>query len=120
VLHALARIAFDSPTCEIRNENVVAEVQLGLIEDQPAAGAVDAELKRTGNQCAKRRGRADVTENRVWRGVELAAEDLGDEVLGHGAQVCVGRAFLERLHHAPEAIMGISGRIKRQSSEYRE
>jgi hypothetical protein len=39
---------FGAPAREIRNENVGAEVQLGLIENQPASGTVDADLKRTG------------------------------------------------------------------------
>ena len=74
--------------------DIGAEVQLGFIENQPAAGTVDAELKRTGNQGAERRGGANVPEDRLRRCVKLAAENLGHEILGDSAKICVGCVFL--------------------------
>ena len=77
---------FAAPARKVRNQNVGAEVELGLMENQPATGTVDAELKRTRNQGAERRGCANMPEHGLRRRVKVAAENLGHEILGDGAK----------------------------------
>ena len=45
------------PACEIRDEDLVAEVELGLLEDQPAARAAAAAMERRAELVAERHRR---------------------------------------------------------------
>ncbi len=70
-------------------------MQLGLDENKPPSGAV-AEIEEAAELSEQHAGGARMREGRPRRGVELAVEHLGDEVLGHFAQIVVRGAYFER------------------------
>jgi hypothetical protein len=86
-----------APAGEIRHEHVVAEVQLGLVDDQPAARAVTSAIERTAELDAEDRRGARMRERRPRRGVELAVEHLRDVMLRDRNEIVVSGAFLQRL-----------------------
>ena len=95
--HALA-----TPTGDIRHDDIGTEVQLRLDEEPPTAGTVLAVLEGTAKRAEQHTGCMRMRRRRPRRRVELAAQDLRDEVLRNRAEILVGRVLLERLAHAPE------------------
>src|SRR5439155_257246 len=80
---------------EIRDDDVVAEVQFRLVEDPPPAwrvGASRRHVEAIEERAADRRGGERVRRCRPRAGEQLPVDDLGDQVLGHLEQVGVGRA----------------------------
>ena len=62
-----------------------AEMQLRLGEEPPPAGTVFAVLEWTAELSGKRTGRTRMRECRTRRSVQLAAQDLRDEVFRNRA-----------------------------------
>lgn len=79
-----------SPASKIGNEDVAAQVELGLIEDDPATQSVIARIE--GSKLDPQAGGCP----RVWgpwtrMRDDFAIHDLGDEVVGDGEEIFVGR-----------------------------
>jgi hypothetical protein len=86
------RHAFSAPTCEIRNQYVLVQVELGLVEDPPAAGSpAVAELKWREQRPAERGSADGVRSSRSRTDYQLTTDDLTDDVLGECEQVLIGR-----------------------------
>lgn len=90
--HALA-----APADDVGDEDVVAEVDLGLDQDPPAAGAAAALVERPVHLVADCADRVGVPEPRTRVEIERAADDLGDLVGGSVDDVLVGGGAVDGL-----------------------
>ena len=83
--HALA-----APAGEVGDEDVGAEVELGLDGEVPAAGAAGAALDGPSRRPAMRKVAREWRERRAGVEVQAAAGDLGDHVRRRVEDVLVG------------------------------
>jgi hypothetical protein len=84
------------PTREIRHQHVVAEVQLRLGQQQPAAGLA-AKMEGPAKLRSEAKGSMSMRQSRPRRGVELAVEHLGHLVLRHANEIVVRGTFFQGL-----------------------
>ena len=78
-----------APAGEVRHENLAREVELGLVEDPPVARSALALVERGSEFADEPRAGACVPGRGPWVGVERAADELGDDVLGGVEDVLV-------------------------------
>ena len=69
-----------SPAGEVRHEQVLAEVQLGLVEDPPATGPGAAALERAAGVHAEHAGRDGVGGGGARARDQRAVDELGHQV----------------------------------------
>lgn len=93
------RHAFAAPPGDVGHEYVAVQVELGLMEEDPAPGAALAPIERAAKLHAEARGSARVGRSRAWLGHELTVDDLGDEMLGDRQQILVSCSPLGRTRH---------------------
>src|SRR5262249_48698587 len=95
------RHALDSPPGDVWVQDVLSEMQLRLVENPPATGfassawwAIKAaeEIAPDGRRCPRVRCR------RTRAREQLAVDDLGNEMVGHGDQVVVRGAARRGAH----------------------
>jgi NADPH2:quinone reductase len=79
------------PAREVRDHNVTSEMQFRLVENPPPAWAAAAAVIGRPDFPAENRRRDSVSRCGPWRHVQLAIDDLADDVLGQREQVVVGR-----------------------------
>ena len=87
VRHPLA-----APPRDVGDQDVLAKVKLGLVDDPPPARATSAELKRVRQIGPQRRGRKCMGHRRARVGVERSIDDLGDPMRGRVKHILVGGA----------------------------
>lgn len=91
--------AFAPPAGDVWNDHVLGEVQLGLIQYPPTAGAAVAKLHARDQRGAQRR-RPDRVGHRGSRADDqLSVDDLADEVLRQRADVVVASRAPRGLRH---------------------
>ena len=93
--HALA-----SPAGDVRNDNVRGQMQLGFVQDPPAARAAVAELHARDERGAERRRTHRMGHGWSRADDQFAVYDLAHEVLGQSEDVLVGSGARRRLRHA--------------------
>ena len=98
-----------APTSEVGDEDVVSEVQLGLDDDPPAAGAAPAELKRRAEVDLKGRPRQRMRRGRSGIGVQHTIDDLGH----NGGAVRPGRPGTSPVAVLPVLIFGLPSSWRR-------
>ncbi|HEY0484155.1 MAG TPA: hypothetical protein VGD37_41835 [Kofleriaceae bacterium] len=88
------------PAGEIRDDDVVAEMKLRLVEDEPASGAAATALERRTELLSHRRGCGGRRAAGAIRQAQLAADDLGDHALRRVDHVLIGcTSLLDWVHH---------------------
>ncbi len=85
-----ARQAVRTPTREIRDQHVVSEVELGFIENSPAARSTVTESIRRHQDAAEARGNIGVPRCRSRTNHKLPIHELAHDVLGQRHDVGVG------------------------------
>lgn len=91
--------SLSAPARDIGNDNVCSEMNLGLVQDPPAAGAAVPEL-HAGKQCgAERRGAEGVGTGWPRADLQFACDQLPHQVLGQRDDIVVGRGALSRQRH---------------------
>jgi hypothetical protein len=75
------------------------QMQLGFVEDDPAARAALAAVERPSQIDSQPRGSASVRRRRSGLREQLAIDDFADLVLGHAEEIGVGRPALHGAHH---------------------
>ncbi len=96
-----------SPACQIGNQDVVAEMQLGFMENRPTTRPSSPELERRREKTANPTRASDVSRGRARLQVELARDQLGDLMLGGVQHILVGGArFLCPTHATTVACYG--------------
>jgi hypothetical protein len=83
------RQALAAPAGEVGHENIVSEVQLGLVEDPPAPWTTAAAVIRRPELASQDGRRHSVTWSGPGRHDELAGDDLANDVLGQRQQIVV-------------------------------
>ena len=73
--------AITPPTGQVRHEHVASEVQLRLVEDEPAAGTAATSLERSAEDLSERARRCRVRCSRAREDVEPVTDDLADLML---------------------------------------
>jgi hypothetical protein len=68
------RQPLSAPAGEIRDNDVVAEVELGLVKDQPSSGAVQTAIERSSDRRVEDAGRARMRHSRPRCRIEVAVE----------------------------------------------
>jgi hypothetical protein len=84
-------------------------VQFRFVEDPPAAGSAPADVKWSPDLGAKDAGCVGVAQRGARSRVQLAVQDLGDQVIGHLQEILVGGGFLDQpryRHHLQDTIAG--------------
>ena len=84
------------PAGEIGDDDVLREMQLGRVEDQPTPGPAATAIERTGKVASEDARGAGVRHSGTRRRVEHAADDLTDLVRWQGLEIGVGRAGFGR------------------------
>ncbi len=92
--HALA-----PPTCKVRDEDIIANMDLRLRKNPPPTRAALAELEWRDQAASCRRSGDAVRGSRAGRGNQLASDDLGDELVGHAQEIVVGCVSPRRIRH---------------------
>src|SRR5436309_5055128 len=64
------------PSSKIRNDDICAEVELRLVEDDPAARPATSAVKRAGQLASKRRRGLRVPKRRAWSREQFAVHDF--------------------------------------------
>jgi hypothetical protein len=91
--------ALVSPACEVGHDDVLVEMQLGLVEENPATRAQDAAVERAPSSAPSRdAARACGIAGRGFV-VEDSEEDLGDLVRRRVEDVLIGCVSANRLRH---------------------
>jgi hypothetical protein len=93
------RHAFTAPPGEIWDQDMQTEVKLGLVEDDPTAGAPAATVKRIAEHHGQDRRGSYVRPVGAGLGVQLAAHDLANDGPRQSEQVFVARAARGRRGH---------------------
>src|SRR5947208_6280001 len=75
--------AFPPPARDVGHNDVFPKVQLGFVENPPAAGAAASLTERAMQLSDQRRSHVSVPGSRSRRDEKLAVENFGDEMLGH-------------------------------------
>ena len=86
----IVRHPFPAPAREVGNQNVLAEVQLGLVDDPPSSRTPSAELKRIPEIGPQRGARECVWHCRPRVGVQGAVDDLRYAMCGRVEHVLIG------------------------------
>jgi hypothetical protein len=88
------------PTCEVRDQDVISEVHLGLGQDPPAAGApvTEMEWRPEGGADAHRCG--GVSGPWARRGDQLSVDDLTDEIPRQVIEIFVSRGASSGIRHS--------------------
>ena len=89
------------PAGDVGHQDVLAEMQLRLVDDPPAAGAAFAEVERIADLTAQNGTGARMRRGRSRMGVERSLDDFGDHVRRRVDHVLIGRGAFE----------GFSGRL---------
>ena len=76
-----------SPAREVRNEDVIAEVQLGLVQDDPAPGPTTTAVERRTELFTERARGARMKGRWTWVRIEDAVKDLSDDVLRQALEI---------------------------------
>jgi hypothetical protein len=92
------------PAGKVRHEDIIAQVQLRLVQDDPAAGAASAAIEGAIELAAEVRRGPGVQRRRTWTRQELAADDLGNDVVGRSEHILVGCLLASGIGHLPGSI----------------
>jgi hypothetical protein len=88
-----------APAGKVGNDDVVTEVQLGFVEENPTPRTAAATVEGTAEVHPEHRRRSGVRRGRPRIGVERAEEHLRDHVRRSVEHVLVGRAFSCGIDH---------------------
>jgi len=100
-----------APTSDIRNHNIVGQVQLGLREQPPPAGTTAPSIERPNEIAAQPRRRKRMGHRRSRRGVKLAIENLSDQVIGYRKQILVRCPTLDGSRMAHDVSLHCTPRV---------
>ena len=114
--------SFAPPAGEVGHEHVFAEMQLGLVKDDPAARAIAAAAEGIANHHRENRSGSRVGSTWARLSVQFPVNDLRNQVRGHGDQVAVGCSARRGIGHVGEsnrnrALLPVSGRLPPPSRE---
>ena len=98
-LHGDTRHAGLPPARQIGDQNIVVQMKLRLVEDDPSAGTTAAAIERTVEMAPQSGCGACVRDARTRLGVQNAVDDLGDNTSGCREDILVGSAALRRAGH---------------------
>lgn len=89
---------------QVRDDDIVAEVQFGLVKDAPSARSPAAAIEGIAQDAAESRARVGMAGCRSRTREQLAVNKFGDEVIGHVQQIVVGglRRRANWLRHHPQ------------------
>src|SRR5690606_33408854 len=97
--HALA-----PPTCQVRHEDLLAQMKLGLEQDDPATGPAASPMKWRPKLASKNRGGQCVLGRRTRKRVQHTKQDLPGDVRWQRQDVLVGRWFSRCFHHTKRSM----------------
>jgi hypothetical protein len=85
-----ARHALPFPAREVGNDDVLAQVKLGLVENPPSARASSAAMVGGAEDDPESGGGERMPTGGTGAGVQVSIHDLAHLVVGYGLQVVVG------------------------------